>query len=356
MPDETIDAFADHGVIRENAVETDLEKARQTLRDLENVGVDLDHVTWQLQNEGAEVHRPLRCLDEDSRRQASAILGTNASAQTMALGAVRSAVTSTYPALDSRRFGRRVFAHDPFLWTSDVEQAEAIRHRLGWLESLKTFRRRVGDIAAFATGIKDAGYTHVLLLGMGGSSLCAEVSRQTFGSAPGWPQLLVLDNTDPAAIREVESRLDFARTLFIVSSKSGTTTETLSLYRYFYARVSEYVVGQVGDHFVAITDPATPLWEEARHQGFRHCFENPEDMGGRYAPLSYFGLVPMALQGIDIAAILDHSYQMRVSCGSVIPAAANPGINLGTLLGMAARHGRDKVTLVFPEPIQAFGA
>ena len=165
-----------------------------------------------------------------------------------------------------------------------------------------------------------------------------------------------MDNTDPAAIREVESRLDFARTLFIVSSKSGTTTETLSLYRYFYARVSEYVVGQVGDHFVAITDPATPLWEEARHQGFRHCFENPEDMGGRYAPLSYFGLVPMALQGIDIAAILDHSYQMRVSCGSVIPAAANPGINLGTLLGMAARHGRDKVTLVFPEPIQAFGA
>ena len=323
MPDETIDAFADHGVIRENAVETDLEKARQTLRDLENVGVDLDHVTWQLQNEGAQKFiDPYDALMK-TRRQASAILGTNATAQTMALGAVRSAVTSTYPALDSRRFGRCVFAHDPFLWTSDVEQAEAIRHRLGWLESLKTFRRRVGDIAAFATGIKDAGYTHVLLLGMGGSSLCAEVSRQTFGSAPGWPQLLVLDNTDPAAIREVESRLDFARTLFIVSSKSGTTTETLSLYRYFYARVSEYVVGQVGDHFVAITDPATPLWEEARHQGFRHCFENPEDMGGRYAPLSYFGLVPMALQGIDIAAILDHSYQMRVSCGSVIPAAAN---------------------------------
>jgi glucose-6-phosphate isomerase len=242
------------------------------------------------------------------------------------------------------------------LWTSDLEQAEAIRHRLGWLDSLETIRGRVGDITAFATDIKDAGYTHVVLLGMGGSSLCAEVSRETFGSAPGWPRLLVLDNTDPAAIREVESHLDFARTLFIVSSKSGTTTETLSFYWYFHAHVSQHVVGHAGDHFVAITDPGTPLWEEARHQGFRHCFENPEDIGGRYAALSYFGLVPMALQGIDITAILDHSYQMRVSCGPVIPAAANPGINLGTLLGVAARHGRDKITLVLPEPIQAFGA
>ena len=115
-------------------------------------------------------------------------------------------------------------------------------------------------------------------------------------------------------------------------------------------------MGKAGDHFVAITDPGTPLWEEARHQRFRHCFENPEDIGGRYSALSYFGLVPMALMGVDIAAILDRGYQMRVSCGPVLPTAANPGISLGTLLGMAARHGRDKVTLVVPEPIQAFGA
>jgi glucose-6-phosphate isomerase len=274
----------------------------------------------------------------------------------MALGALRSAVTSAYPALDTRRFGRRLFAHDAFLWTSDVEQAEAIRHRLGWLDSIQTFRGRVGDITAFAIGIKDAGYTHVVLLGMGGSSLCAEVSRDTFGSAPGWPQLLVLDNTDPAAIREVESHLDLTRTLFVVSSKSGTTTETLNFYRYFYECIGQHVVGRARDHFVAITDPGTPLWEEACHQRFRHCFENPEDIGGRYSALSYCGLVPMALMGVDIAAILDRGYQMRVSCGPVLPTAANPGLSLGTLLGMDARHGRDKVTLVIPEPIQAFGA
>jgi hypothetical protein len=176
---------------------------------------------------------------------------------------------------------------------------------LGWLDSIQTFRGRIGDITAFATGIKDAGYTHSVLLGMGGSSLCAEVSRDTFGSAPGWPQLLVLDNTDPAAIREVESHLDLTRTLFVVSSKSGTTTETLNFYQYFYECVSQHVVGRAGDHFVAITDLGTPLWEEARHQHFRHCFENPEDIGGCYSALSYFGLVPMALMGIDIATILE---------------------------------------------------
>jgi transaldolase / glucose-6-phosphate isomerase len=357
MPDETIDAFADHGVIRENSVEADLEEAHRILHDLEKVGVDLDRVTWQLQNEGAQKFiDPYDALMKTLAAKRQKFSGAKASEQTMALGEVKSAVTSAYAALDSRRFGRRLFAHDPLLWTSDFKQAEAIRHRLGWLDSIEIFRRRVGGIAAFANGIKDARYTHVVLLGMGGSSLCAEVSRDTFGSIQGWPQLLVLDNTDPAAIREVESHIDLARTLFIVSSKSGTTTETLSFYRYFYARVSQQVVGKAGDHFVAITDPGTPLAEEARHQGFRQCFENPEDIGGRYAALSYVGLMPMAFLGIDIGAVLERAHQMRVSCGPMIPTETNPGMSLGTLLGMAARRRRDKVTLVLAEPLQAFGA
>jgi transaldolase/glucose-6-phosphate isomerase len=357
MPDETIDAFADHGAIRENSVEADLEEARQTLRDLEKVGVDLNCVTWQLQNEGAQKFiDPYDALMKTLAVKRQKILGAKASPQMMALGELKSTVTAAYRALDSRRFGRRLFTHDPFLWAFDVDQAQAIRHRLGWLDSIETFRRRIRDITAFATGIKDARFTHVVLLGMGGSSLCAEVSRDTFGSAQGWPQLLVLDNTDPAAIREVESHIDVARTLFIVSSKSGTTTETLCFYQYFYERVSQQGAGKAGDHFVAITDPGTPLAEEARNKGFRHYFENPEDIGGRYSALSYFGLVPMALLGIDLAALLERAHQMRVSCGPFIPAEANPGISLGTLLGMAARHGRDKVTLVLAEPIRAFGA
>jgi transaldolase/glucose-6-phosphate isomerase len=154
MPDETIDAFADHGVIRENSVEADLEKAYQTLRNLERVGVDLDRVTWQLQNEGAQKFvDPYDALMKTLATKRQKFLGAKASLQIMALGEVKLAVISAYPALDSRRFGRRLFAHDPYLWASDVKQAEAIRHRLGWLDSLETFRRRVGDISAFATGI-----------------------------------------------------------------------------------------------------------------------------------------------------------------------------------------------------------
>lgn len=357
MPDETIDAFANHGIIRENSVEADLEEARQTLHDLERVGVDLNRVAWQLQNEGAQKFiDPYDALMQTLAVKHQKFLSATASEQTTALGAVRSVVSPAYAALDTRRFGRRLFAHDPWLWAADAEQAEAIRRRLGWLDSIETFQKRVEDITAFVMGIKDAGYTHVVLLGMGGSSLWADVCRQTFGPAPGWLQLLVLDNTDPTAIGQVESSLDLAQTLFIVASKSGTTTETLSLYRYFYERVSQRVAGRVGDHFVAITDPGTPLAEEAHNKGFRRCFENPEDIGGRYSALSYFGLVPMALLGLDIAALLEYGRQMRVSCGPFLPAATNPGVGFGTLLGMAARHRRDKVTLVVAEPIRAFGA
>jgi transaldolase / glucose-6-phosphate isomerase len=201
------------------------------MRDLETFGVDLSHVTWQLQNEGVQKFiDPYDALMKTLATKRQHFWGDNASAQPLVPGALRSAVTAAYPALDSRRFGRRLFAHDASLWTSNYEPAEAIRHRLGWLDSVETFRGRVGDITAFAPGIKGAGYTHIVLLGMGSSSLCAEVSRDTFGSFPGWPQLLVLDNTDPAAIREVEAYIALDRTLFVVSSKSGTTTETLSLF------------------------------------------------------------------------------------------------------------------------------
>jgi hypothetical protein len=153
----------------------------------------------------------------------------------------------------------------------------------------------------------------------------------------------------------VETRLDLAKTLFMVASKSGTTTETDSFYRYFHERLTQHGVPQVGEHFVAITDPGTPLAEEARRQGFRYCFENPADFGGRYSALSYFGLVPMALLGIDVATLLDRAYHMALSSGRFIPTEANTGAGLGMLLGMAARQGRDKVTFVLSESVSTFG-
>jgi hypothetical protein len=208
-----------------------------------------------------------------------------------------SVVTAAFKGLDSRQFGRRLFAPDPFLWTSDAQQVEAIRQQLGWLHSLEAFRGKATAITQFATAIKEARFSHVVLLAMGGLSLFPRVCRDIFGVAPGWPQLLVLDNTDPAAIRQVETCVDSARTLFIIASKSGTSDETLTLFRDVHDRLKPQMAGKVNDHVVAITDPGTPLAAEARRQGFRYCFENPVDIGGRYSALSYFGLVPMALLG-----------------------------------------------------------
>jgi transaldolase/glucose-6-phosphate isomerase len=274
----------------------------------------------------------------------------------VALGKLKSSVTSAFRALDSRQFGRRLFAPDPFLWTDDAQQADAIRQQLGWLHSIEAFRGKAMAITEFATEIKEARFSHVVLFAMRGHSLFAEVCRDTFGVAPGWPQLLVLDNADPATIREVEACVDPARTLFIIASKSGTTAETPTLFRYVHDRLKLQMAGKAGDHFVAITDLGTPLAPEAHSQGFRHCFENPADIGGRYSALSYFGLVPMALLGVNITTFLDHPHQMWVSCGTFIPAEANPGVSLGASLGLAARQGHDKVTFVPSESLRALGA
>jgi transaldolase/glucose-6-phosphate isomerase len=357
MPVETIAAFAEHGCVVANALEAGLAQAKGSLEALERIGIDLNEVTWQLQNEGVQKFmEPFDALMQALAAKRETLLGERASHQTLALAGVQSAVRSAYSALDRRQFGRRLWHHDASLWRTTADEAHAIRHRLGWLESIATFRQKVDEISSFAANIRDQGYTHVVLLGMGGSSLWSEVCSATLGSAPGWPNLRVLDNTDPTAVYEVASQLPLETTLFLVASKSGTTTETLCLYRYFHTLVGQHVVDPVGAHFVAITDAGTPLAEEARQHGFRHCFENPADIGGRYAALSYFGLVPMALMGIDIAAVLERAHQMQISCGPLLPAAANPGLSLGTLLGMAARHGRDKVTFVLAQPLQAFGA
>ncbi|MEJ2617246.1 MAG: hypothetical protein P8Z35_20010, partial [Ignavibacteriaceae bacterium] len=195
----------------------------------------------------------------------------------------------------------------------------------------------------------------VVLLGMGGSSLCPEVVRETFGSKAGYPELLMLDNTDPAAVKNIESKIDVSKTLFIVASKSGTTTETLSFYKYFYELVKGKGIENPGNQFIAITDAGTSLEKEAIDKNFRRFFTNPEDYGGRYSALSYFGLVPMALIGVDIKKILDNARQIEISSGAFIPSNTNPSINLGTLLGINKLQGRDKVTFILSESVSAFG-
>jgi transaldolase/glucose-6-phosphate isomerase len=354
LPDSTIEAFADHGRV-EDTVALDLDEAERALEELSRVGIDFDRVTWELENEGVqkfiEPFDKLMVTIVDRMREALAESLTVVRAD---LAGAESAVETTLAALQGAQFGRRVYARDASVWGAwEPEAAREISGRLGWLDAVDLFSERAPDLADFALQARDEGTSAVVLLGMGGSSLAAEVARRTFGAREGWPRLLVLDSTDPEAISLIESRIDLASTLFIVASKSGTTLETMSFYRYFRDRVEE-TVGAGGDRFVAITDPGTPLAEEAACS-FRACFENPADIGGRYSALSYFGLVPMALSGVATEELLERARAMRALCGPVVPASHNPGARLGTALATLALQGRDKVTFTATGALGSFG-
>jgi glucose-6-phosphate isomerase len=250
---------------------------------------------------------------------------------------------------------RRIWERDPDLWKpGDAAHARVIRNRLGWLDSPVTMRERAAELSTLATEVRQADFRDCVLLGMGGSSLCPEVLRASFGSAPGFPTLHVLDTTDPDAITELARHLDDSRTLFLVASKSGKTLETLSHLAHFWAALTRVGVTAPGSHFVAVTDPGTPLAATARERGFRHVFENPPDIGGRYSALSYFGLVPAAVMGIDVARLLDRALEMRDRCSASTAPQRNPGLALGTQMSAHHAEGRDKVTILAPPRIAAF--
>jgi glucose-6-phosphate isomerase/transaldolase/glucose-6-phosphate isomerase len=247
----------------------------------------------------------------------------------------------------------RIWRKDYTVWKQ--EPAE-ITNRLGWLSVTDLMTEQIPLLQSFAREVKDAGFRHVVLLGMGGSSLGPEVLRQTFRSTAGYPELIVLDTTVPAWVQAVRESIDPAHTLFLVSSKSGTTTEPLALFRYFKSIVQTSTGKEkVGQNFVAITDPGTPLARLGEEEGFRRIFLNPADIGGRYSVLSYFGLVPAALSGIDIMKLIDRSDCMREECASCVPVHDNPGAWLGGYMGTLALKGRDKLTLVTSPAISSFG-
>lgn len=257
--------------------------------------------------------------------------------------------------LDKQRFPERLWAKDASLWKSDPEIQKQIKNRLGWLTVTGAMMESAEELMDFAMSVKDSGFTHVMLLGMGGSSLCPEVCRKTFGVAAGYPDLKVLDSTDPATILKVEGSVNLKTTLFILASKSGTTIEVLSLYRYFSGRLQAKMEGPIGEQFIAITDPGTPLEKLAREEQFRRIFLNPPDIGGRYSALSYFGLVPATIIGIDLKGFLDRAEEMVSVSLSSIPVRDNPGIRLGAILGELGGQGRDKVTFLCSPAIGSFG-
>ncbi len=340
MPPQTLDAFADHGQVRGATIDQDPEQAVADLAALEKFGISLDAITEQLQVEGvasfAKSYEDLMATLDQKRKK---ILAGGLDPQSIHAGALAPNVEKRLAEWDQNGFSRRFWEKDYTLWSPTP--VPEITDRMGWLDLPEKMHEAVADLIEFRERVRKDGFTHAVLLGMGGSSLAPEVFQTTFDNAPGCPELLALDSTHPAAVRAVEKRIDLKHTLFIVSSKSGTTTETLSFFRYFWSRLSG---GDRGSQFVAITDPETPLEKLGSERGFRRVFRATADVGGRYSALTHFGLVPAAVIGVDLTHLLGRAWVMRQACAPGVPVRENPGVTLGALLGEAARAGRDKLT------------
>lgn len=275
--------------------------------------------------------------------------------QILLLGDLDAAVRDRLATLAKEQFCARLWRGDPSLWTADPQRQAMIRESLGWLHVAEKMQERLGDLSRFASEVRQAGFRHVVHMGMGGSSLAPLVLERTFPMTREALPLTVLDTTDPATILEVERRVPLRDTLLIVASKSGTTTEPLAFGDYFYAKLRDLKENRAGENFVAITDPGTRLVTLAQERGFRRVFLNFTDIGGRYSALSYFGLVPAILRGVDVAGLLDRAVHMVHACASCVPVEGNPGLVLGAVMGELARRGRDKVTLLVSEPAAILG-
>jgi transaldolase/glucose-6-phosphate isomerase len=353
MPETTLDAFRDHGRVRASLSENVAEAARM-LEALESAGMSLDKITDDLVIDGvrlfADAFDKLLAAVAAKRRR---VLGATLDSQEPALPKPQQAEVDKL-AETWRADGtvRRTWRRDASVWTGRDED-----QWLGWLDVIDGQLRDLERLTALAEDVRSAGFRDAVLLGMGGSSLGPEVLAESLGSVPGFPHLHVLDSTDPTQISSVDAKIDPARTLFIVSSKSGTTLEPNVLMDYFRARVAA-VVGEdrAAESFVAVTDPGSPLHRFATREGFRAVFDGVPSIGGRYSVLSPFGMVPLAVLGHDVRQFLDRAKVMRVTCGGDVPPAENAGVQLGLVLGALAKGGRDKVTIVASPSIGDFGA
>jgi len=274
----------------------------------------------------------------------------------LSLGALDQRVRERLRALDDAAFVRRLWERDATLWTSDPEQADQVRARLGWLALPDSAANEVAQVAALAGRVASEGYTDVVLLGIGGASLAPEVVRTTFGGGEGSLDLHVLDTICPDTVRAVERALDLAQTLFVVASESGTTAETVSLAAYFCDRVQRLEGRSCARRLVAVTTAGSPLAQKAEAESYRAVFVVPDDVGGRFAALSHLGLAAAGLAGIDVRELVRRGQRMAAACGAATAAAENEGVVLGAALAELALAGRDKVTLVCAPPLQAFGA
>ena len=280
---------------------------------------------------------------------------TQPSTQTISYGALKDELPQLLTALNESNLAQRLFKRDALLWKSEPEHVKSINNRLGWLILPDGVDAKVEELNAFVKEVQAAGFKYTVLLGMGGSSLCSEVARDTYERREGFLELFVLDDTDPDAIKHLEGQIELDKTLFIAASKSGNTAETLSFYKYFYTLLEANGNKEPGKNFIAITDSGTPLVKIGEDHKFRKVFINPSDIGGRYSVLSDFGTVPMALMGVDIRALLNSAAQVEKESNTDAPVAYNPAVCLGAALGIYQKHGLDKVTFLLSPSIKSFG-
>ena len=351
VPPATLDAFRDHGRPRDS-LEENIEDAKRVLAELEKSGISLDAVTADLVKDGVKLFADAadKLYGAVAHKRAT-VLGAGIDRQELALGSsIGKAVEKATEDWRASAKIRRLWHHDKSVWTGTDEDKW-----LGWLNSAAS--ADIADYADFAQRVKRQNFTDAVVLGMGGSSLGPEVLAQTFAQQPGFPKLHVLDSTDPAQVRTMQASINIANTLFIVSSKSGGTTEPNVMKDYFFARVSEAVgADKAGHRFIAVTDPGSSLEKVATRQGFARIFHGDPTIGGRYSVLSPFGLVPAAAAGIDLGTLLKHTLSMVRSCGPDVPPHENPGVQLGLAMGHAGLEGRDKVTILSSKKIADFGA
>ena len=345
VPPATLDAFRDHGTAEMRLVR-EVDEAKVSLEQLEVAGISMDVVTQELEDEGVKAF-------EDAFTQLLATIDERRKNAASSLGLIADSVSKRISKLDSDSVPARIWKHDPTLWATDETGQNEVKIRMGWLDSADKARQKMGEYLSFAKEVHDAKIERVLVLGMGGSSLTAEVfSSLLAASKVDAPlSLAILDSTDPAQVAQASKDYPPDKSLYIVASKSGGTAEVMAAFHYFWELSRED-----GSRFVATTDPGSSLEALAKKHNFRKIFLADEFVGGRYSAFTDFGLVPAALLGVDMTQLLTKADWMRAQCGEHVPAARNPGMALGAVIGESALAGRDKLTVMADAPLSAFAS
>ncbi len=337
VPQDTLEAFKDHGEVA-ITIHDDLSGARAQIQAIEVLGISMDDVTADLEVEGVEKFAAAYAGLLETLEERAEVF--RAELQPLLAG-----IPENLDQLEGQQVGQRIWEQDPRLWTSRSDEIEEVANRLGWLNLPQAMQTQIESLERIASQLKDRGIRAAVLMAMGGSSLTVDVLRRTLADEREF-NLSVLDSTDPEMVMKVEKSIRYETTVFIVASKSGTTVEALRMLDLFWDRAEQALGDKARDHFIAITDPGSPLESLAKDRGFLQVISTPPDVGGRFSALTPFGMFPAALLGLDVPGFLAGAEKMARACGPNLDPATNPGMYLGVVLGAAHQTGRDKVTFV----------